>query len=314
MALSVDEINALARDYITKGKVTDNYFKGNAFLMRLLRSPKPFTGGTKIREVLWHSRLNGGAYEGTGPYNTAHKEIHTAAFFYWKKYYVWVAVTGDDELTVTGPEEIVDMVQGKVRNGALTMKDYIGDDMHASSAASGGKIHSIVGDIFNETTSTAFGEIAEDDMSEWKANVYNWSGKTFNLVNMKAMRRKAKIGSELPNLYISSDDVCDAFEDLLQPSKRYESDEMARSGFDSVMFGRAPMVADQKMVYSAGSARIHGFNTNHIFMRIHTQRNFLWKPFTEVHGTDSKGAPFLFSGQTTLDSRRHHVSGKNLTI
>jgi hypothetical protein len=308
MALTTDEINAVARDYIQKGKVTDNFFKGNALLYRLLKKVKYFDGGTKIREVLMNARQNGGAYEGTGPYNTAHKEIHTAAFFNWRKYYTWVSITGDDELTCNGSAQVVDMIQSKIRNAASSLKDYQGDDMHSASAASGGALLSILGDLFNSTTSTKYGDIAEDDMSEWKANIKDMTGLDFTLTNLKAARRLAKVNEEVPDLYVTSDAIKDDFEDLLQPSKRYESDEMAKSGFDNVLFGRAPVVGDEKIT----TADMFGFNCKHLNFWVHKDRNYKWEPFRKLFDGDAKGAPLLFAGQWTTPSRRSHVHIDNI--
>ena len=42
---------------------------------------------------------------------------------------------------------------------------------------------------------------------------------------------------------------------------------------DNVLFGKAPIVGDEKLTYSAGSAYMLGFNTNKLTMWIHKDRD-----------------------------------------
>ena len=315
MALTYDELQAVARDYIEKGKVTDCYFKGNALALRLFRNPKYFTGGEKLQETLWKTNMNGGAYEGVGNFDTDLKEIHTKALFAWQSYYVYASISGREEASCSGDSQVVDLWQSKIKNAAMTMNDNLGTDLHSATAAANGKVLTLIADLFNGTTSTAYGEIAEDDLSEWKANRYSWSGKSFTLANWKAMRRLAKVGNEVPDLYVTSDDVYDAFEDLLQPAKRYQADDLARVGFNSLMLdSRGAVTADQKQTYSAGSGYIIGLNTDHFFARMHKNQNFTWSKVHELHDGDAKGMKLLTYIAFTTDARRTHVLGHTLTI
>ena len=88
----------------------------------------------------------------------------------------------------------------------------MGTDVYASAADSSAFLG--LGNLFNTSTSTAYGDVTEADMAEWKANVIT-DAEAISFKVMQTIRRTAKVGQSKdakPNIYITTDALKDGFE------------------------------------------------------------------------------------------------------
>ena len=171
MALTLTELQALT-DYYVESGTQDIYFQSNILLYKLLGGENAGThlipGGKKIQCILEYDKGNGGSFGATTKFDLAKKEVFNAAFFRWAAYYSGVTIDLDDQRQNSGDLAIVNLVQGKIKNAQKTIRTNMGTDIYAA-ATDATKLNGL-GDLFSTSTSTAYGEIAEDDMAKWKAN------------------------------------------------------------------------------------------------------------------------------------------------
>jgi len=303
MALSVDELNALTRKHwIGNGKAQDNYFTGNLLTLRLMKKAKRIGGGTKIKAPLIYDGLNGGFFVAGDTFDTSKKEIHTAAEFDWSKAYVNVTYDIDDEIENAGAEQEVNLLMSKLQAAQKTIRD---DIIAAKLFDSTGTALAGLDDLFNTTTSTAYGGIAEDDMSTWTAN-QTTTASTMSLALMRTIRRTAKVGdndlTDVPSIYLTTDTLRDKYEALLQPQMRYSDNNLAKAGFKNLMFGNAVVVADMKSTASYVTA------LNERFVKFYVHKKFFFKqsPWKQPTNQAIKVSQILWAGNLVCTQRRAH--------
>ncbi len=320
MALTLTEVQAITNDYVLKKKAEDIVFQDSVLLYMLMNDGKfqdnlvtageLVDGGERIRVILEYAKSNGGTYGNTTKIPQAKVDILNAARFRWAGAFGSNAIDLDDRRQNSGDAAIVDLVHAKVNSIRKTIRDTLGDQVYAQ-AVNGDALLGL-GDLFETTTSTPYGEIATDDMADWKANVITTS-EDMSFKVMQAIRRTAKVGqnkSDKPNLYITTDLMKDAYERTLTPAVRYQDTKLANAGFDNVLFGGVPVVADDKQ--SAGI--LDALNTNYLNLKTH--KDFA---FTDIEWEGSRVQPDpwvanqRWSGQLVTSHRKAHCRHTNLT-
>lgn len=312
MALTLTELQSVTDFYVEKTP-NDIYFKGNVLLFKLLGGEsgvKVIPGGKKIQIILEYTKGNSGSYGATTKLPLSKKEIYNAAFFRWAAYYAGVTIDLDDQRQNSGDLAIVNLVNGKLKNAQKSIRTDMGTDIYAAAADSN-KFNGL-GDLFSTVTATAYGEIAEDDMAEWKA-VKTTGAAAISFKIMQAIRRGASIDDNKegkPNLYITTELLKDGFERTLQTQARYSDVNLINAGFDNILFGGAPVVTDNKQTAGYCDA----INTNFLDVLTHEDYNFT-KPIwaSPIDQPDIKVAFIRWSGNMICRNRKAHHRRTELT-
>ena len=319
MALE-DQLDIITDNYIESNKPEDIIFQDNV-LLYMLMSGKKFQdtlvtpgelvdGGKKIKVFLEYAKSHVGAYGNTTKIPQSKKDILNAALFRWAGYYAANTIDLDDQVQNSGKAALVDLVHAKLGNIHKTVRDQMGTDAYASASSSLALLG--LGDLFEDTSSTAYGEVAEDDMDDWKANLIE-TAEAISFKVMQTIRRTAKVGQSKdakPNLYITTDTLKDGFERTLQTQARYSDTNLVNAGFDNVLFGGVPVVADDKQ----SSGIMDALNLNMLKMKTHTK----W-PFTKPKWEYSKDQPDTLTcntrwiGQLVCTNRKAHCRHTGLT-
>src|SRR5215471_16293762 len=124
------------------GKLADNITKNNALLSRMKRSGsiKPVSGGRTILQELEYAE-NGTyqRYAGYQQLNIAPSDVFTSAEFDWKQAAVAVTWNGlEVDVQNTGPEQVIDLLEGRIRNAEKTASNNMNYDMYSDGTADGG--------------------------------------------------------------------------------------------------------------------------------------------------------------------------------
>lgn len=313
MALTLTELQAITDYYIDKVP-SDIYFKGNILLYKLLggedRGTNLIDGGKKIQVVLEYDESNNGSYGATTKLPLNKKEVFNSAFFGWAAYFAGTVIDLDDQRQNSGEAAIVNLVQGKLKNMQKTIRKKMGTDIYASAADANS--FTGLGNLFSTVTSTAYGEIAEDDMPAWKANV-DTTAEAISFKVMQKIRRMAQIDDNSegkPNLYITTQLLKDGFERTLQSQARYADVRLVNAGFDNILFGGAPVVADNKQA----SGYCDGLNLRFLEIKTHRDYNFtkpVWS--SPIDQPDVKVSFIKWSGNLVCKNRAAHCRHTGLT-
>jgi hypothetical protein len=304
--MELSELQAVTDAYFIDKKVTDIYFASNILLNILLGGDtgrKLVPGGKHLDIPLEYGEMPGQSFDAGTKFKTNKVNVVNKAYFNWAAYQTSIVYDLDDNRNNSGEAQIVDLIETKLRNGQKTLRKLMSEAVFTSCATSGKDIVGLP-DLFNTSTSTAYGSIAEDDMAEWKANVITTS-EAVSFSVMQKIRRAAKIdddGEGKPNLYLTNDEIKDAFEATLQPQMRYSDAKLVKAGFDNILFGGKPVVAEDNV-----SAGIYGLNMN--FLEMHTHKNYNFTKPVWANAVDTPETQVAFtkwSGQLLCKNRKAH--------
>jgi len=315
MALTRSELESITRDFFLadNGAAWDNYFGSNYLINRGLKKPiKKPKGGLQIKLPLTYDRMAGGSFYGVDQFDTSHRTTMNSAVFPWRNYYVNVTVTWDEELENNGPEEEVDMVVSKLENAQSSIQVDLGDGLYSDGTGNESKDLTGLLALFNTTTATTYGGIAEDDMSVWSAKA-STSSAPITAAVLRGMRTSAKVGDsqkDKPNLIVTTDTLYDSYLNQLQQHQRMQSPQAAKAGFDGVtMLDQAEIFADGKC--TSGSA--FALNDRFWGFVVHANADFVRTAWKVPTNQAVKSMQILWKGNMVCSRRAAHYRRTALT-
>lgn len=322
MTLTLSELQAITDDYVEKTPI-DVYFVENVLLYVLMGkgmmaenlvgpdSGETVDGGKKIKIILEHDEAHSGEYGNTTKIPLSKKEIYNAALFRWAGYHAANSIDLDDKVQNSGDSAIVNMAHGKLENIKKTIRKKMGSAIFGSAANDNAFLG--LGDLFNTTKATAYGEISEQAMAEWAANVLD-TDTDMSFKAMQELRRTAKVGQNRrnkPDIYITTDVLKDAFENSLQTQARYTDHKLAQAGFDNILFGGVPIVPDDNQT----DDYVDGLNTRFLSIKTHKDYQFT-KPVwaSPIDQPDVAVANQRWIGQLVCRNRKAHVRHTSMKV
>jgi hypothetical protein len=322
MALDLTQLNAVTLDYY-KNKTTDIYFTENILLYKLMGSGKMelhmvkgsdiVDGGKKIREFLEYGRANVGTYGNRSTIDASKRDIINAARFAWSGYVGSNTVDLDEQIQNSGAEAMVELAYAKLQNIQKSIRDYMGAGIYVARASSDGSLgFDGLADLFNTSTSTAYGSIQEADMAAWKANVDSTS-EAMSYKVMQKLFRLASIGQSReakPDLVITTQLLKDGYTRTLQTQQRFQDSKLAEAGFQNILHDGVPMVYDDNQAVGV----VDCLNTRYLKIKTHSKYNFTM-PKWEAHHLepDTLTANTRWMGALVCSNRKAHSRGSGKT-
>lgn len=322
MALDLTQLNAATTDYFKK-QTTDIYFTENILLYKLMGSGSMdlnlvtgkdiVDGGKKIREFLEYGKSNVGTYGLTSTIEASKVDIINAARFDWSGYVSSNTIDLDEQTQNEGAAQMVDLVYSKGQNIQKSIRDFMGAGLYVARAASGSSYgFDGLPDLFNVTTSVAYGSIKQDDMAAWKANV----DTTAEAISYKVMQRLFRMGSigqsreAKPDLIITTQLLKDGYTRTLQTQQRFQDSKMAEAGFQNILHDGVPMVYDDNQAVGV----IDCLNTKHLKIKTHKDYNFTTPKWEASHlQPDTLTCNVRWRGALTCSHRGAQVRGSGKT-
>lgn len=315
------ELNVITEDYVLR-RTVDIYFTENVLLYLLMGKGKMASnlagptagdtvdGGKKIKQLLEIDEAHSGSYGNTTKIPQSKKEIYNAALFRWAGYMAANTVDLDDQIQNAGDQALINMAYGKLENLQKTIRKKMSAQLYASAADADCFLG--LGDLFNTTTSDAYGNLTEDDLANWKANVIT-DALVMSFSTMQQFHRTAKVGNNKqgkPNIYVTTDALKDAFENSLQQQARYSDTNLANAGFENILFKGVPVVPDDNQA----SGYVDGLNLEYLKIKTHEKYQFT-KPTWEYSKDqpDTLTANVRWIGQLVCSNRKAHVRANNVS-
>jgi len=327
MALTLTELQAVTDDYIYNRTPEDVYFRDNVLIHKLGKKNKSYNGGLKIQTNLEYAKQHTGSYGPRTELPVQKKEILTSAFFQYAAYFGTSTYDMEDDLLNAGDAAIVNIIQAKLKNMQKSIRDTMADEIWKSRAANlaaaqylDPKPFSGVADLFNQTAGFKYGEIAPEDLlkedgttSMWKT-AFDSTARVMNFKTMQAIRRLASLGpnsGDKPDLYVTTEELKDAFEAAQQELVRLSDKKLYDAGFDNILFKGATIVSDERQTANY----IDGYNTKFLDLIHHSERNFTkpeWK--AEIRTPETFTCNVRWMGQLVCTNRLGHVRATNVTV
>jgi len=123
-------------------KLADDVTKNNALLRRLndRGNTRKISGGSVIlEEIMFAENANAGWYSGYDLLPVAAQDMISAAQFDLKQAACPVIWSGLDQLRNNGKEQMIDLLEGRVKASEATMMNLLAAGVYSDGAAAGGK-------------------------------------------------------------------------------------------------------------------------------------------------------------------------------
>jgi hypothetical protein len=263
-------------------KIADNVTKNNALLARLEQkgNVRTISGGSVIlEEISYAENANAGWYSGYDLLPVAAQDVISAAQYDFKQAAVPVIISGLDQLRNAGKEQMIDLMEGRMRVAESTMKNLLSAGVYSDGTASGGK--QVAGLDAAVPVNPATGIYGGIDRATWTV----WRSKTTTAgaaltpatvqTAWNTMWASLVRGSDRPDLIIVDNVMWGIFLQSLQLQLRFTNPSSAKLGFPSIEYMDADVVLDGGIGGYAVAKTAYFLNTNYIFWRPHAERNMV---------------------------------------
>ncbi len=276
------------------GELADNLTNNNALLRKLQErgNVRPFSGGNVILEEIMYndtSTNNANSYSGYEVINVSPDSPISAAQFSIVQYADAVTMSGLEMLQNSGKEQIIDLLDGRMRVSEARLLNRIAGDVYLDGTGNGGKnITGLASAVPDVPTTGTYGGIDRATWSFWQSQKYSGvtdGGAAVSAANiqqyMTTLSLRLVRGSDKPDLFVADGAYFGLYVNSLQAIQRVTSDGggSAGSGFANLKFYGGGMAADVVMDGGIGAAatasHMWALNTKYIFFRPHKDRNFV---------------------------------------
>lgn len=263
-------------------KIADNVTKSNALLAKLSQRGNVRTisgGSTILEEISFAENGNGGWYSGYDLLPVAAQDVISAAQFDLKQYAVAVTVSGLDQLRNTGKEQMIDLVEGRMKVAESTMANGLAAGVYSDGTGAGGKqVVGLDAAVPVVNTSGVYGNIDSSTWTFWRSKSTT-AGAALTPTTVQAafnaMWSSLVRGSDRPDLIIVDNVMWGTFVASLQALLRFTNPETANLGFPELSYMGASVILDGGIGGFAVAKTAYFLNTNYLFWRPHADRNMV---------------------------------------
>jgi hypothetical protein len=274
------------------GELADNVMQNNPLLQRLKQrgNVRPFSGGNVILEEIMYndtSTNNTNSYSGYEVLNIAPNSPISAAQFAITQYAAAVTMSGLEMLQNAGKEQIIDLLEGRIRVAEAQLMNRIDTDIYLDGTGNGGKnITGLAAAVPDAPTSGTYGGIDRATWTFWQSQKYSGTtngGASVSAANitqyMTALALQLVRGNDKADLLVADNTYYSLYVNSLQAIQRVTSENEAGAGFASLKFYGGGTSADVVLGGGIGSHATANhmwfLNTKYICFRPHKDRNFV---------------------------------------
>jgi len=324
MALPFDELEAITNDYFMAdgGKAIDIYFNTSFLLNYLLKQQKGLwerpDGGMKIRVPLEYDGQEAGFYSKGDTISSDDRESLNAAYFDWKHAYSNATVYRIDSLKNAGRYAEVQLVTQRLGGAQKSLTKLLASSIYDTAGAGSTRLTGLLA-CCNETATTAYGNIAEDDLvaadgtKPWEGKLDSTTeGISLSVLRDMATAAKLRDGAKgKPDLVVMPEALWNVIADILQAQQRFvDSKSTADAGFTGLKFEGKDLFPDDY----CPSGYAFALNSNHIGFAVHKQGNFMrskWKVIPD--SPEDKTMKIYWDGNLIVNNRKAHQGHSNLS-
>lgn len=324
MALTWEERESVTNDYFMadNGKAVDIYFNTSYLLNYLLKQQKGLwerpDGGEKIRVPLEYDGQESGFYARGDTITSDDRESVNAAYFEWRHAFGNATVYRIDQLKNAGRYAEVQLTTQRVAGAQKSITKTLADSIYDTAGAGSTRLTGLLA-CCNETATTAYGGIAEDDLVS-DDGTKAWEGKVtsttesigLNVIRTMATTAKLRDGANgKPNLVVMPETLWNVVADILQAQQRFvDSKETVNAGFTGLKFEGKDLFPDDY----CPSGYAFALNSAHIGFAVHQEGNFMrtkWKVIPD--SPEDKTMKIYWDGNMIVNDRRAQIAHSNLS-
>ena len=279
MALNYNNVLATTLEN-RMGELADNVTKNNALLKRLNErgNRRPVSGGTKIVEEIAYAEADNVWYSGYDAINFTNPQVFTAAEYAWKLLAAPVGISGEELLQNSGKERVIDLMEAKIDNAEITLRNAMSKALYSDGTGSSGKeIGGLKLLVADDPTSGTVGGINRADYAFWRnyAKVETNALTTSTIYGaMNDAYLACSRGTDKPDLIIADDKMYTLYEQSLVPQQRFTDAKLADAGFQNIKFKGADVIYDGGIGGYCPNKHMYFLNTKYLKLRPHKDRDF----------------------------------------
>ncbi len=262
-------------------KIQDNVTKNNALLTYIKDkgNVRPFSGGSLIYEELsFAENGNAGWYSGYDLLPVAAQDVLSAAQYSICQAAVPVVISGLDELKNSGPEQMIDLMEARLKVAESTMANLVAAGIYSDGTGSGGKqLVGLDAAVPIAPTTGTYGGIDRATWTFWRSKYTAGGGLTAATIQaaMNSMWASLVRGVDRPNLLVMDTLFWSMYMASLQPQQRFTDPSKANLGFPTIKFMDADVVLDGGIGGFATTNTCYFLNTKFLHYRPHSKRNMV---------------------------------------
>lgn len=305
MAVNIGELAATTLDFYEKS-LADNIFKRHVLLNHFQKNggTKMYPGGKSIRVPLMYSaNTTVKAFDGLDALDLTYQDSVDAAEYDYKFYDVSIVFTLVDELKNSGPQQILNLLEAKIKQAEMSLAERINNDFFNGAASDAKEITGL--DTIVAASGT-YGGINGTSYTWWRSTVDS-TGETLSISDMRTAKNSANNGSGGARVSIipTTQTLYEKYHSLLTASYvmnmplSSEGKRLGDGGFTGVEFEGVPVRYDEDCT----SGVMFFLNTENLKLGIHSDANF--KVMKKAEPTDQHVAVqhIVFAGNTVCDRR-----------
>lgn len=309
---NIDEITTTTLRKRSK-KLADNVSNNTALLSRLKSKSKvkPVSGGrTILQELAYQENGTYKRYAGYEALDITPSDTFTSAEYNLKQAAVAVLMSGLEMLQNSGDEAVIDLMESRIENAEITMTNNISTDIYSDGTTDGGRQIGGLQLLVSDAGTGTVGGINSSTWSFWQNYVFDFSsnsltaGATTIQQAMNTTWLNVKRNRDEPDLAVADNVYFNYYWQSLQAIQRIQNEDMAKAGFTNLKFMNMDVVADGGRGGDAPSSHMYMLNTDFLFFRPHSKRNFVpLSPDRYSTNQDAVVKLLAFAGNMTSNNR-----------
>lgn len=280
---NIDEITTTTLRRRSK-KLADNVSANTALLFRLKEKGKqrPVSGGrTILEEIAYAENGTYKRYSGFEALDLSVSDVFTAAEFNLKQAAVAVMISGLEMLQNAGEDAVIDLLEARIENAEITMRNNISADIYSDGTADGGRQIGGLQLLVSDAGTGTVGGINSSTWSFWQNKIYDFSsnsvtpGPTTIQAAMNDLYLRLCRNRDKPDLIVADNTYFNYYWQSLQSIQRITNTDLGKAGFDNLKFMGADVVPDGGAGGDAPSSHMYFLNTDYLHFRPHRARNMV---------------------------------------
>ena len=315
--IGTNVLNSISQRYILP-EVTDNLYRSNPILFRLIASKKKMVqGGLQIELPLMYARFSaGGPYQGFDQLTISPSDTVKNAALDWKQHYVPMAIDGLSLIKANSPDAVANIVRLMSDQSQMEMAENLATGLWSD----GSNVKDIDGlkvAIDDGTVNTTYAGLSRTANTWWKSKM-DIATATLTYASLQAMFGNCTEGGRAPTLIVSRQEQYNRLWALsmsttapvqqfpVQPSG---SDELLSSaGYTNLLFNNVPWTVDSHVFDgpNASNSAIIFLNEDYIYWFVTPRGDFAMEDWQKPPDQDAYVSMLLFAGNLGITNDARH--------
>lgn len=255
-------------------------------------------GATIVVPLMYAKNTTAQFYNGYDQLDTTPQEGFTTAQYKWKESAVSISVSNREEnIQNTGDSVALNIVDQKITQAEMSLKDLLNTQLYASTAAS----DELATFVTTVDATTSIGDINSTSFSFWQSLIttggsFAAQGRSDMLTTYNTLITRGAA----PDFLVSNPTVHAFYEGSLVPQIRWTSTSVGDSSFGELKFKNTPYFFDT----AATSGVIYMLNSKHLQLYVSSRNNLRLTEFVKPGNQTAKVAQLIWAAELTTNNRR----------